>query len=156
MESGLVLAVVLLALGIGLFFLEAVIPSMGLITVGGIVSVSTAVYLAFRVSPAWGAAFIVLAVASIPAAVFFFFYVARHTGIVHTSDEGDYEGAGREAGDLVGKEGVALSPLRPTGIARIDGRRVDVVAEGSFIDEGARVKVVRADGIKVVVREVSR
>jgi membrane-bound serine protease (ClpP class) len=53
---------------------------------------------------------------------------------------------------LVGRTGEALTPLRPTGTARIDGRRVDVMAIGDFLDEGSIVEVVSADGLRVVVR----
>ncbi|MCU0724108.1 MAG: NfeD family protein [Planctomycetes bacterium] len=52
---------------------------------------------------------------------------------------------------LVGKEGTARSILRPAGIAEIEGRRVDVVAEGRFIESGERVRVVKEEGNRVVV-----
>jgi membrane-bound serine protease (ClpP class) len=59
------------------------------------------------------------------------------------------------AGDhlQLGHTGTALSPLRPAGIADIDGARVDVVSEGSFIPVGATIEVVRVDGNRIVVRE---
>jgi membrane-bound ClpP family serine protease len=53
---------------------------------------------------------------------------------------------------LVGREGVALTPLRPAGTARIDDRRVDVVAENEWIEAGADVVVIAAEGARVVVR----
>lgn len=53
---------------------------------------------------------------------------------------------------LLGKTGLAASPLRPAGIAEIDGTRVDVVSEGDMIDAGQRVEVTRVDGNRIVVR----
>jgi membrane-bound serine protease (ClpP class) len=53
---------------------------------------------------------------------------------------------------LVGREGVAITPLRPAGTARIDGKRVDVVAESELIDPGADVVVIATEGARVVVR----
>lgn len=53
---------------------------------------------------------------------------------------------------LVGLDGEALTPLRPSGTARIDGRRVDVSAVGDFLEEGAKLEVVSADGLRVAVR----
>lgn len=53
-----------------------------------------------------------------------------------------------------GDRGVALSDLRPAGIARFDGHRVDVVTEGDFVDVGSTVEVLRAEGNRVVVRAV--
>jgi membrane-bound serine protease (ClpP class) len=52
----------------------------------------------------------------------------------------------------LGRTGTALSPLRPAGIAKIDGARVDVVSDGSFIDAGAAIEVTRVDGNRIVVR----
>jgi membrane-bound serine protease (ClpP class) len=54
----------------------------------------------------------------------------------------------------LGKTGRASSPLRPAGIADIEGRRVDVVSDGEHIDAGQPIKVTRVDGNRVVVRHV--
>jgi membrane-bound serine protease (ClpP class) len=51
-----------------------------------------------------------------------------------------------------GHTGVALSPLRPAGIADIDGTRLDVVSDGGFIDAGTSIEVTRVDGNRIVVR----
>ncbi|HNT37016.1 MAG TPA: NfeD family protein [bacterium] len=67
-----------------------------------------------------------------------------------TRDRG-YTPSSEEHESLVGLSGVAISTLRPSGIADFDGRRVDVVTEGDFIREGERVVVVGADGNRVVV-----
>ena len=53
---------------------------------------------------------------------------------------------------LIGEQGVALTPLRPAGSAWIAGKRVDVSAVGEFLEEGAAVVVVAADGLRVAVR----
>jgi membrane-bound serine protease (ClpP class) len=55
---------------------------------------------------------------------------------------------------LLGRTGTATSPLRPAGIATIDGVRVDVVSDGGFIDAGTAVAVTRVDGNRIVVRKV--
>lgn len=52
---------------------------------------------------------------------------------------------------LLGREGVATSPLHPAGIAQIDGLRVDVVSNGAPIDAGAAIIVEKVDGNRVVV-----
>jgi membrane-bound serine protease (ClpP class) len=60
-------------------------------------------------------------------------------------------GGAHEAG-LVGAVGVALTDLRPAGAAEIDGRRVDVVAEGGFLSAGTDLEVVVDEGYRRVVR----
>jgi membrane-bound serine protease (ClpP class) len=52
----------------------------------------------------------------------------------------------------LGKHGTTFSPLRPAGIAEIDGERVDVVSDGEFIDLGTPIVVTRVDGNRIVVR----
>ncbi len=53
---------------------------------------------------------------------------------------------------LMGKQGVALSMLRPSGIADIEGRRIDVVTRGEFIAAGTPVVVMDVRGSRVEVR----
>ncbi len=55
-------------------------------------------------------------------------------------------------GDLVGKEGTTLTQLHPAGMARIEGRKIDVVTLGDFIDKDVPVRVVDNSGNRVVVR----
>lgn len=54
--------------------------------------------------------------------------------------------------DLIGKSGVAISALRPSGIAEIDGRRLDVMTAGAFINKGETVTVIKAEGMHILVR----
>jgi membrane-bound serine protease (ClpP class) len=56
--------------------------------------------------------------------------------------------------ELIGLEGYALTALRPSGTVVIDDERIDVVSEGAFILKGAKVRVVKAEGSRVVVREI--
>src|SRR5690606_17678313 len=52
--------------------------------------------------------------------------------------------------ELVGRTGRAVTPLRPAGTAEIDGRRWDVVTEGSFVEAGRPVRVVAVEGLRIV------
>lgn len=56
--------------------------------------------------------------------------------------------------DLLGKEGNALTILRPAGTIIINNERIDVVSEGGFIEQNALVKVIKVEGARIVVREV--
>jgi membrane-bound serine protease (ClpP class) len=63
-----------------------------------------------------------------------------------------YASAPESDSKWLGKTGTAYSPLRPAGIAVIDGERVDVVSDGEFIDAGILIVVTRVDGNRIVVR----
>lgn len=56
--------------------------------------------------------------------------------------------------ELLHQTGEALTQLRPSGNARINGQRVDVVTEGGLIERGAKIKVVAVEGARIVVRAI--
>ena len=74
--------------------------------------------------------------------------------ILHTGLGADTGYASAPASDRqwLGKQGTAVSPLRPAGIADIEGKRVDVVSEGEWIDATTPIEVIRVDGNRIVVR----
>lgn len=55
--------------------------------------------------------------------------------------------------DLRGKEGIAHTVLRPTGMAHIDGQVVEVTTEGDFYDPGTPIQVYDVRGSRVIVRK---
>ena len=71
-----------------------------------------------------------------------------------TDREAGYVSAEARA-DLVGREGVAITTLRPAGVALVDGERIDVVTESEWIPEGTPVRILSAEGYRHVVRAVS-
>lgn len=56
--------------------------------------------------------------------------------------------------DLIGKIGVTQTPLRPAGTVIIDDERLDVVSDGSFTEKDKKVKVMKVEGSRIVVREI--
>jgi membrane-bound serine protease (ClpP class) len=60
-----------------------------------------------------------------------------------------------ESDPLEGKSGVAETDLRPGGFARIDGRKIDVVASRGYIEQGTSIVVRAVHGSRVVVQEKS-
>lgn len=57
-------------------------------------------------------------------------------------------------GDLLGKRGKAISTLRPSGKAEIDGKVYAVEADGAFIEPKKTVEVIRVRGNRIIVRSV--
>ena len=69
--------------------------------------------------------------------------------------ENGFQASSDEFASLVGNRGVAFSPLRPAGIAVVEGKRIPVITEGGFIPSGSPVEIVAARGSRVVVRAVT-
>jgi membrane-bound serine protease (ClpP class) len=160
----------LLSLGLCLAGLVAVIveffvPAAGIIGVLGFGSIVTGVVLAFlRYGTAVGTAFLVGAVVATPAVIALYFklfpksFVGRWLILRNEQKKDDgfasfvpekYEG-------LKGKEGTALTILRPSGMARIEGVKYSVVTAGEFIQRNDEVIVSRVEGSRIVVKAKNR
>ncbi|HEX9975504.1 MAG TPA: nodulation protein NfeD [bacterium] len=56
---------------------------------------------------------------------------------------------------FLGAEGTALSTLRPAGIGLFEGNRLSIVAEGEFIEPNSRIKVIKVEGYRIIVKKIS-
>lgn len=54
--------------------------------------------------------------------------------------------------DIVGKLGVAITDLRPSGVGLFEDERIDVVSESEWIEEGTPIEIMRAEGYRHLVR----
>ena len=160
--EGILLPLVLLLLGAAAFFLEVFIPSGGLISVVALGCVIAAVALAFaKAGTITGVVFLGVSIVLIPACLVAAFVLLPKTPmgkrlmlkIAQTAESG-YVAQDLKEEALVGKTGVALSTLRPSGEARINDQRYDVITEGELIDKGAEIEVRNVGGNRIVVREV--
>jgi len=55
---------------------------------------------------------------------------------------------------FLGKEGKAITMLRPAGIGQFDGVRLDVVTQGAFIEEDSDIKITEVVGRRIVVEVI--
>jgi len=154
--NNITLLILLLAIGMLLIGGEIFAPGAILGTVGGFALIG-AIIVAFSINIKLGfyAAFgiLILSVISVYAWVKFFPRTSMGRKMTLIEDGTLFKAFGSKQA-LLGKSGTAYSDLRPAGFAMIDGRRVDVVAEGGIIDKGLPVKVVKVEGNRVVVRKV--
>lgn len=65
-----------------------------------------------------------------------------------------YDVSVTEDQELIGKEGVALSLLRPSGVAEIGGKRVNVMTEGEFIQKDEKIRVCELKDNQLVVQRI--
>ncbi|MGI6778395.1 MAG: NfeD family protein [Acetivibrionales bacterium] len=59
-----------------------------------------------------------------------------------------------ELSSYMGKEGIAITNLRPSGTAVFGDVKLDVVSDGGYIPKDTKVKVVHVSGRRVAVREI--
>ena len=53
----------------------------------------------------------------------------------------------------VGKTGCASTVLRPSGIGEFEGVKLNILSDGEYIAEGARITVTRVEGNRIFVRK---
>lgn len=153
-------AILLFLVGLVLILLEIfVIPGFGVAGVLGMISVMSSIVVAFGDLQVALINLTIVLVVTIAAVVLLWRRFTRSRlwkRIVLSHSETQQAGyrAPADLSHLVGKQGMAITPLRPSGTCVIDGRRCDVVSEGGFVAANTRVEVVSVEGTRVVVREV--
>ena len=151
-------AVILFLAGVGLLLVELLaIPGFGIAGVPGLLAVFASLYLSFR--DVRSAAYVVggsLAMTLLVAALSLRYVKRSRTWsqIVLKTRQWREEGYTAPA-DLerwVGRTGRAVTPLRPSGVIEVDGERLDASTDGEFLDRGTPVRVIRAEGLRLVVK----
>ncbi len=156
------LAYLALVLGIIAFVLEALVfPGFGVSGIVGIILVGWGVLLlAVDVTQAT-AALVLALIATIVIFILGLRLMSRYNmwyKLTLQNKQDSKEGYVAPAPELslfTGKEGVALTPLRPAGSAEVEGQRLDVVTEGEFIRSGMRIRVIKVEGTRIVVKEIA-
>jgi len=149
-------AVLLLILGLGLIVAEIFFPSFGLLAVLATAAIVGSLVMAFQESSAAGVRFLIATVVLVPLVILLGFKLFPRSPFGKRMVAGGLSFESQPTLDqrdleLVGQDGTVEADCRPAGMARIDGRRVDVVTRGEWIEAGTRVRVVEVQGNRVVV-----
>lgn len=144
--------VILLVLGAVLMFLETLLPGLiaGII---GFICLFVAVILAYQENAFTGNVVLAVVVGGLGIGTWAWLKFFPESRIARKFvSKGAVGELGVEKPELLHGTGTTLTALRPSGVASINGQRVDVVAETGFIERGTNVKVVAVEGSRVVVR----
>ncbi|MFT5285427.1 MAG: membrane-bound serine protease (ClpP class) [Planctomycetota bacterium] len=148
------LAILLLGIGLALVVAEVLFPSFGVLSVLATVAIVCSLVVAFRED--MGTEFLIATGLLVPIVMMLGLRafpkspMGKHMVLEGLSFDSRASSDERDL-KLVGMQGVVEAMLRPAGIARIDGRRVDVVSRGDRIEPGSVVKVIEVEGNRVVV-----
>ncbi|MCG8409137.1 MAG: hypothetical protein MI923_28370 [Phycisphaerales bacterium] len=167
MDSWLIWSLILFAVGLVFVATEVIVPSGGLLGLVALICLAGSLASAYQVSSGTGATMMVIEVICVPAVCLFVFKYLPKTTLgkqLILSPPKQKSGSPPQGPaspvstspheKLMGKEGVIVTDLRPSGTMEIDGRRMSVVSEGEAIDTGCRAKVVMVEGNRIVVEAV--
>lgn len=151
--------VILFALGIGLILLEFFIPG-GIAGAIGFIAVIASFFVASDNMVHMGISILIALSASILLSILMIRVFGKRMKLFKriiltdstSTDKGYVSNKNRL--ELIGVEGIALTPLRPSGTILVEDERIDVVSEGAFISKDTRVRIIKTEGSRIVVREV--
>ncbi len=147
------LIIVLYAVGLIVMVVEVFIPGV-IIGVCGVGCVVVSVIWAYRLeSHILGHVLIIIALGAFPALLFLWYRVVSTKFSISASEAG-FKSAKGDLDELLSAEGTTVTTLRPSGIANIGGKRVDVVTTGEMLPKNTRIKVIEVKGNRVVVRPI--
>lgn len=150
--------IALAAAGVVLLFLEMFLPGIIAGVIGGILLIASVVTAYRDIGTAAGNITLV-ATASVTAGLWWWWAVKfQHTRFgrrmtLATTSTGTAPARG--LAQLLGQNGTAATPLRPSGTILIAGQRVDAITGGEFLEQGTLVRVIRTEGSGVIVRQQS-
>ncbi|MBL7214274.1 MAG: hypothetical protein ISS71_01210 [Phycisphaerae bacterium] len=154
----LLLAIILYLLCAILIVAEVFIPSGGLLSVCSLACLAGGIIIFFNFSSAAGLMGVVIAVIMVPSSLILSYKTLPKTRFGRSvtltpppREQGEGIPDRAVLNDLMGKQGIVLTPLRPVGICDFDGNRVQCVAESGFIEKSENVIVVLVEGTRVVV-----
>lgn len=152
-------SIILFAVGIGLLVIEIFVPSFGILGILGIAALITGITMgAYDTGNALQSLGIAVLIAAVIVVIFA--YVFRRRGIWNrfilseqlTTDKGFVPQISRVK--WIGQQGIALSVLRPSGVADFAGERIDVITSGEYVDKGTLIQVLSVDGTRILVKEI--
>jgi len=140
---------------------EVFIPSFGMLGILAALSLIGGVYKFFQHGNLAGIIGIVVAVFMVPAVLIAGYRVMPRTrfgkNVILSGprlNSGDGVPDAPQLRELIGREGVVVSMLRPVGVVRFGELKVECVAESGYVDKGSKVNVIKVDGTQVTVRKI--
>lgn len=151
---------ILSLLGLALLIAELFLPGFGVSGLCGVLCLIAASVIQFLTNKPFVAVIVTAVHGAILIALVVVFMISLKKGALFRSpivlkDRIEAEAVKPSSGSLehlIGKTGTAVTMLRPSGIAEIDGVRCSVETQATFIDKGSEVTVLAVDGTKITVK----
>lgn len=152
-----ILPIALQILGMVVILVEIFVPSFGILSVIAAGILLYSLYLVFAdISNFMGLVFLGADLVILPILLILGMKALGRSGLSLHKALSSKEGVASQAPDLpdwIGKQGEAATDLRPSGTAVIDGRRLDVVTDGEYVEAGSPVVVAQVSGNRIVVEK---
>lgn len=136
-------------IGMVLLCLELFTPGAFLGFIGSGVLLASIILAFYYHPPIYGLILILISIIIVPLMIAWWLRKIK-LNAAQNPEDGYYAG-NEDWTKLIGKTGVATTMLRPAGKAKVDGMVIDVTSDNLFLPDQTPVKVVRVEGIRIVV-----
>jgi membrane-bound serine protease (ClpP class) len=157
MNDSLVLLVILQLIGVVVIIAEIILPSGGILSIVALSVFAYSLYIAFSdISKTVAFAFVAGDLVLIPVLVIVGLKLLARSPVTLRKTLSRKEGVSSQSPELarfIDMQGTAVTNLRPAGMAVIDGKRVDVVTRGEYIEKDVRIMVIAVTGNQIIVRK---
>ena len=145
--------ITLYIIGLCAITLELFIPGAIVGICGAVCVIASIIFAYLYVSNLLGHILLGIGICFIPIFFITWYKLLTRTFAVKDTEEG-FSSASDKLDELLSAEGVAITTLRPSGTANINGNKVDVVSEGEMISKNTKIKVIDIKGNRIVVKPV--
>ncbi|MDV5121832.1 MAG: NfeD family protein [Candidatus Scalindua sp.] len=145
--------ITLYIIGLCAITIELFIPGAIVGICGAGCVIASIVFAYLYVSNLLGHILLGIGICFIPIFFITWYKLLTRTFAVKDTEEG-FSSASDKLDELLSAEGVAITTLRPSGTANINGNKVDVVSEGEMISKNTKIKVIDIKGNRIVVKPV--
>ncbi len=153
--------IILFVIGLLLLLAEIFfIPGFGLAGIGGIAAILTSIFLTFgNIVQATYSILVALGVSIIGLLLLIKYIPSTRTWrkfVLSTEQKKElgYTVGTKDLKLLNGKEGIAITPLRPSGIVEVNGKKLNALTRGEYVDSNTKIKIISVEGNKIVVEAV--
>ncbi len=145
--------IILYVIGLTAITIELFIPGAIVGICGAGCVIASIIFAYLHVSNLLGHILLGIGICFIPIFFITWYKLLTKTFAVNASEKG-FTSSADKRDDLLSAEGIAITTLRPSGTANINGNKVDVVSEGEMIVKNTKIKVVDVKGNRIVVKPV--
>ncbi|MBW2610940.1 MAG: serine protease [Deltaproteobacteria bacterium] len=157
MNDSLLLPIILQLVGVVVIIAEIILPSGGILSIAALGVFGYSLFIVFNeISMTVGFSFVAADLILIPVLVIVGLKLLARSPVTLRKTLSRKEGVSSQSSELesyVGTQGNAVTNLRPAGIAVINGKRVDVVTRGEYLEKDSAIIVTTVTGNQIIVRK---
>ena len=157
MNDSLLFPIILQLVGVVVIIAEIILPSGGILSIAALGVFGYSLFIVFNeISMTIGFSFVAADLILIPVLVIVGLKLLARSPATLRKTLSRKEGVSSQSSELesyVGRQGNALTDLRPAGIAVINGKRVDVVTRGEYLEKDSVIIVTAVTGNQIIVRQ---